>query len=316
MVQLWRADSSSEPVDAAIARLAASQYGVFAREQAFQLGATRSMVEHRLGTGRWECPSRNVYRLAGAAPSWRQTLMVACLAWGAGAFVSHGAGAALWVLASFEPRKVQLTVPPDRRRNGPGMIYRRSLRPDEVTTVAGIPVTTPARTLLDVAATAPRDAVEEALDDALRRRLVTIPRLRWRLASWGKRRSPGVTTLRELIGARDPTASPPQSVFETRLLRLMLRKGLPAPICQYQIEVDGRKIVLDFAFPDAKLAVEADGFRWHSSRLRWEHDRERLTRLSLLGWRIIHVTRSDLTTRPDAVIESISRALRGPTSAE
>jgi len=235
--------------------------------------------------------------------------MVACLAWGEGAAVSNSAAAALWGLASFDPGSVEITVPRDRRRTGPGVVYRSRLRPDEVATIDAIPVTTPARTLLDIASTAGRDAVEEALDDALRRRLVTRARLRWNLAIWEKSRSSGVAVLRALVEARDPIALPPQSVFETRLLRLIKANRLPAPICQYPLAVAGRRIALDFAYPDLKLAIEADGYRWHSSRLRWEHDRERSNLLTLSGWRVVHVTWSDLTSRPKTVVAAIKKAL-------
>jgi len=204
---------------------------------------------------------------------------------------------------------VQLTVPRNRRRQGPGRIHRRLLAPVEVSTVDVFPVTTSARTLLDIAATAPRDAVEEALDDALRRRLVTIPRMRWHLARWERSRLPGLIALRNLVGARDAATTPPQSVFETRLLRLLRRKGLPTPICQHPVRVDGRRFVLDFAYPELMLAIEADGRRWHSSRLSWERDRARLNELMLLGWRIVHVTWSDLTTGPEAVVDAVQRAV-------
>lgn len=69
--------------------------------------------------------------------------------------------------------------------------------------------------------------------------------------------------------------------------------------------------VVDFAFPASCLAIEADGYRWHSGRVHWEHDRERRNRLTLAGWRVIHVTWSDLSRRPEAVIETVRRALEG-----
>src|SRR6266542_4318667 len=100
MGRLERAGATKRSVDVLIARLAASQYGVFGREQAIRSGATKAMIQHRLETGRWERPERNVFRLAGTAPIWRQSLTIAHLAWGNGAVVSHAAVAALWPLAS------------------------------------------------------------------------------------------------------------------------------------------------------------------------------------------------------------------------
>lgn len=95
----------------------------------------------------------------------------------------------------------------------------------DVTIVDAIPVTTPARTLLDLAAVVEREALEEALDDALRRGLVSISRLRWRLEELGRR--PGAGTIRSLMAARGDKDAVPRSVLETRFLRLM-RRRLPA----------------------------------------------------------------------------------------
>ncbi len=237
--------------------------------------------------------------------------MVSCLAWGLGAVVSHRAAAALWRLLGFGHGPIELTVPRNRRRTAPGTVHQNSLPPEDVTTMEGIPVTTPARTLIDLASVAERDRVEEALDDALRRRLVSIPRLRWCLDRTARSGRPGVGVTRALIEARDPAASVPQSVFETRLLRLLKDAGLPRPELQHQVRDGGRLIaVVDFAYPEVRLAIEADGYRWHSGRARWEHDRARRNDLTLLGWRVIHVTWTDLTRRPQAVIDSIRNALR------
>jgi very-short-patch-repair endonuclease len=237
-------------------------------------------------------------------------MMAACLAWGEGAGISHPPAAALWRLAGFEQRAAELTVPPGRRRKGPGVVHRSLLLPVDVTRVDGIPVTTPARTLIDIASVCDEEVVEEALDDALRRGLVSIPRLRWRLDQMGRR--PGVVMMRALLDAR-AGSSVPQSVFETRLLRALRRAGLPEPVAQHEIRRGGRLVaVVDFAYPRERLAIEADGYRWHSGRAQWEHDRSRRNDLTLLGWRVVHVTWPDLSRREQAVIESVQEALSGP----
>lgn len=240
--------------------------------------------------------------------------MAACLAWGDGAVVSHRAAAALWRLAGFEPGPVELTVPRGRARNAPGLVHRNALLAPDAAALDGISVTTPARTLIDVASMAPRDAVEEALDDALRRGLVSIPRLRWRLDELGGGRR-GVGTMRGLILDRDPSARLPGSGFERRVLRMLRRCGFPEPALQHEVRRDGRLVaVVDFAYPELRLAIEADGYRWHSGRARWLHDRRRSNKLTLLGWRIIHVTWDDLTDGREAVIDSIRNAMATPNA--
>lgn len=165
-------------------------------------------------------------------------------------------------------------MPRRRDRKLPGIIHRpRSLPPVDVMTVDEIPVTTPARTLLDIAGVAQLDRVEEALDDALRRKLVSLSRLRWRLRKTGGMGTPGTAAMRALIDARANGLPVPQSVFETRLLRLLKEAGLPEPVLQHEIRDRGRLVaVVDFAFVDERVAIEADGYRWHSGRARFEHD--------------------------------------------
>lgn len=300
----------SERVDVRIARLAARQHGVFRREQAVALGATKHVIDGRLKQGRWERVAPAVYRVTGSADGWRQSLLVACFAWGAGAAASHRGGAPLWSLAGCAAGVVELTVPPNRNRAGPGLVHRGALPVADVTLVDAIPVTTPARTLIDLAAVVPADDLEEALDDALRRGLVSIRRMRWRLDELARRGRPGVTAIRRLLEARDPSMAIPESVLERRLLRTLRGSGLPAPVLQHEIRIGGRLIaIVDFAYPDVRLAIEADGFRWHAGRRRFDHDRERRNQLTLLGWRIIHVTWTDLVHRPATVTAAIATAL-------
>lgn len=293
-----------------VARLAASRHGIFSRAQVMNLGATKDVIRRRLAAGRWERLASDVFRLAGTPPSERQTLLVACLAWGDEAAASHRSAAPIWCLGGFQWGPVELTVPRARRRSCPGIVHRNLLPPVDVTVVDAIPVTTPTRTLIDLASVAPSDSVEEALDDALRRGIVSIARLRWRLGELARPGRPGIAAMRRLLDDRAPASPVPESAFERRLLRELRRAGLPDPVLQHEIRSRGRLVaVVDFAFPDARLAIEADGYRWHSGRTRWDQDRTRRNRLTLLGWRIIHVTWTELTRRPDAIVEAIASAL-------
>jgi very-short-patch-repair endonuclease len=298
-------------LDHRIGTLAARQYGVFGRDQVMSVGAGRGFIQHRLRSGRWERIAHNVFRVRGAPLAWRQSLLTACLSWGEGAAISHRAAAVFVGLAGFEKEIVEVTVPQHRRGRGPGIVHRNMLQSVDVITRERIPVTTAARTLIDVASIAPRDRVEEALDDALRRGMVSIARMRWRLAEvGGKGGRPGVTMMRALLDTRETTGVP-QSVFETRLLRTLQDAGLH-PVLQYPVR-DGAGLigVVDFAFPSERVAVEADGYRWHSARARWDHDLQRRNRMTALGWRVIHITWTALSERPQDVIDSVRRTLGG-----
>jgi very-short-patch-repair endonuclease len=304
-------DPKHLPLDVEISRIADAQYGVFSREQLRGLGVTNRMIYRRLASGRWERLNPNVFRVGGAPASWQQSLRAATLGWGDGSVISHRSAASIWRVAGFEPGLVELTVPRHRRRAIPGIVHRNVLFEADVTIHEGIPITTPARTLIDLASVCPTHQVEEALDDVLRRKMISIPRIRWRLAEIeGDGGRPGVSLLRSLIDAR-AEGIVSQSVLETRLLRVMVRAGLPKPVSQYRIRDGGEQVaIVDFAFPTEKVAVEADGYRWHSGRIKWQADLKRRNRISSLGWCVIHATWDDLMDRPDQVIDSIKRALR------
>jgi len=274
-----------------------------------EIGLTEAMIHRRLASGRWDRLYPGVYRLAGAQPTWRQRLLAVCFAGGPGSVASHRSAAALWKLRGFEKGTLELIVPRDRRGNLPGIVHRPlRLPPVDVTMVDAIPSTTPARTLLDVAGVVPTEVVEEALDDALRRKLVSLSRLRWRLREIARMGTPGAHTMTALLEARAGATAVPQSVFETKLLRAMKSAGLPQPVLQHEIRERGRLIaVVDFAFPDARLAIEAEGYRWHSGRRRFEHDLARRNALTALGWRVIHATWRDLND-PCALIRTVEAA--------
>jgi len=269
-------------------------------------GFSRKTIDRRLAAGAWERLYPGVYRLAGVPATWRQALFAACLAWGLGAVVSHRAAAALWGFLGFEP-PIELSVPRQRRRAHTHLVHRPMSLPDvDVITVDAIPVTTPARTLIDIAGCVDADVLEEALDDALRRRLVSVARLRWRLRDLGPAGRRGARVLGDLLDARAGVARVPESGFETRLLRVLRAAGLPTPVVQHRIGA----YRVDFAYPYARVAIEADGFRWHSTRLQWDRDRTRRNALTTMGWTVIHVTWVQLRDRPADVIEAV-RALTG-----
>ncbi len=280
--------------------------------QARQLGASDGMMHRRIATGSWERVHKSVYRLAGSSETWRQALIAACLAWGPGAVASHRAAAALWAFPGFPAGPIELIVPRGRDRKRPGTVHRPlSLPPGDVTTRDAIPVTTPTRTLLDVAAAADARTVEEALDDALRRGLVSLKRMRWQLGQAPRNGRAGAALLRSLVETRADGLPVPQSVLETRVLRALQSVGLPDPIRQHRIRDGGRLVaVVDFAYPERRIAIEAEGFRWHGGRLRWTRDLARRNELTSLGWLVIHVTWSDIVEGPDAALRAIARAMR------
>ncbi len=297
-------------LEVAISRLAARQHGVVTRTQALELGLTSSMVSRRVAEGHWERLYPGVYRLPGARPTWRAALLAACFAWGPDATASHASAAALRNLVGFVPGAMEITVPYGRDRGAPGVVHRTELAGVDVEVVDAIPATTVARTLLDVAGSYAEDVVEAALDDALYRGLVSRARLRWRLDQLAANGRAGVAVLRDLLKAREGMVSVPQSLFETRLLRLLKANGFPLPEVQHPIKDHGRFIArVDFAYPNAQLVIEADGRTSHSGRADFERDRQRSNALVALGWRILRITWEALTRAPATVLQMIGTAL-------
>ena len=115
--------------------------------------------------------------------------------------------------------------------------------------------------------------------------------------------------MRALIDARIGTRVP-DTVFETRMLREINRAGLPRPEVQYRVRDGDRTIaVVDFAYPEQLVAIETDGYRWHSGKARWQKDLRRRNRLAVVSWRVLHVTWDELRDDPASVTDAIRRTL-------
>jgi very-short-patch-repair endonuclease len=153
--------------------------------------------------------------------------------------------------------------------------------------------------------------VEEALDDALARKLTTVVKLNWFLSRSGGRGSPGSGVLKRLIGFRGRRDEVPQSVMETRMDRLIRRSRLPTPARQLSVTDERGADVgrLDFAYPDQRLGIECHGYRWHSGRRKWHHDLSRSNELTRLGWRILYFTWAQIQDEPEQVIDRIRSEL-------
>jgi very-short-patch-repair endonuclease len=284
------------PVDRALAALAAGQYGVVTRAQTLALGLTRHGVAHRVGAGRLHAAHRGVYAVGHPALSPHGRRLAAVLACGDGAWLSHRSAAVLYGLLPDVAGPLHVTVPV-RRRAPTGVVLHRSrdapgLRRER------IPVTTPARTILDLAATGPEHELARAVEEARLRRLVTDGQLE-RLA--GHRR--GARALRELL---DGEPSLTRSEAERVLLALVHRAGLPRP--QTNVRVGRHEV--DALWPAERLVVEVDGFAFHSSREAFERDRARDGDLQAQGLRVLRVTWRRLTERPEAVAALLGAALR------
>ena len=177
--------------------------------------------------------------------------------------VSHASAAALWELPGFIREPLELSTPRPKKPLPPVVVHRASVDlGDHTTTVGPVRVTNVGRTLVDIAGSVTPDLLERCLEDAVRRRLTSLSHLRWLLRDRKGKGAKGIANLRRLVQA-DPV-SVTGSDFEVRLLQALRRASLPAPVRQHEI-FDGSDFVarVDFAYPHAKVAIEADGYRFH-----------------------------------------------------
>ncbi|MCZ7527271.1 MAG: DUF559 domain-containing protein [Acidimicrobiia bacterium] len=297
----------------ALLTTASTQLGLFTRAQALGAGFSASAVDRRLGEGHWEPVLPGVYRQAGGLTSRRQLLLAAVLWAGPDAVASHATAGHLWGLDGCrDDGPVELSASRTRGLSAEGLSVHRPVRldPADVTVTEGIPVTTVARTLLDLGGVVSSYWLEAALEDALRRGLVTIAELVARVDDLGVRGRPGVAAVRRVIEERGD-AAPLESALEVRVWRLLRLSGLPLPRRQYPVEAGGASYRLDFAWPHERVAVEADGYAVHGGREAFQSDRVRLTALAGAGWRVLHVTWEDCSRRPEPFLRDLRRALAG-----
>src|SRR4051794_27827409 len=159
--------------DRVAARFAVHQRGLLTRPQAQEAGFSDDAIRHRSDTGRWGVMHPGVYRIAGSESSWEQALLAAVLAAGDDAVASHRAAAVMWGIEGIE-RVIELTVPLARRPRVKGAVIHRTdgLLLPERTKLQHIPLTSPARTVFDIATVVRRGTLDRVIEDVLSRRLL------------------------------------------------------------------------------------------------------------------------------------------------
>jgi hypothetical protein len=293
--------------------VARTQHGLVARAHVLALGGSDGLIRHRLDRGRWERVHPNVYRIAGAPRTREQALLAAVMAAGDRSAVSHRAAAALWRLPYVGGGAVEVVVPRPRHPRLAGVVVHqaRVIEPADLDVVDDIWVTSPARTLVDVAGVVSRARLALALDDALARRLTTLDAVAGTVERLGAGGRAGGRVVRRLLAERDPAQAPPDSVLEGRLLALLRRAGLEAPACQYPVWHEGRVVAsIDVAYPHLLVGIEAYGWGAHGGREAFEADRRRSNVLASLGWVLLRVTWRQVVHQPEAVVAMVRAALR------
>jgi very-short-patch-repair endonuclease len=272
-----------------IPRLADAQHGVVSRSQLLHAGFTSEDIDRRLRAGRLHRIHRGVYAVGHRVLTREGRWMAAVLACGRGAALSHATAAAAWDLRRNDGL-IHVTVRGSRKAPRGVKLHRSPmLTPDETTTVRGIPVTGPARTIIDLARTLTADDLEPIVDLADERGLVDFQALR----------SAKPASLKAVLLNYAP--APTRSELERRFLRLCRRHRITTPETNALIH----GYLVDFVWRDRGLIVEVDGYRYHRAPSRFERDRERDVELAMKGWRTLRFTWRQVMTRGEWVAAAI-----------
>ena len=301
-----------ERKDRAIAELAKKSWGVFTSEHVAGLGFDDHHREFRVRTGRWELLHPTVYRIAGHPDTWHGRLLAACWATTGLVAASHRSAGALFDLPGGSRESLEITCLRWKRGFVTGLVVHETklLDADDVTTLAGIPVTTIEQTLLGLAAVLTPPAAEIALDRALHRKLTTRARLDDFVRRKGARGRNGIGVLRELLRTNDPLAGVPESVMETKLKQLLRRHDLPMPEFQYEIHHGGRFVArVDAAYPELRIAIEYDSFEHHTGKQAIVRDNDRRNILRRIGWHMVTFTAADVQRDGGHAIEALTAAM-------
>lgn len=305
---VYRGQTRARSVELQISGLAGRQYGVVSRTQLLDLGIGAAAIERRLSAARLHRLHPGVYAVGHRSVSREGLWLAAVLRGGRGTVLSHRSAAALWGIGrGAAGNQIEITSP---RRTGSCPAIRRHYArhgPGETTVRKRIPVTSLARTLLDLAALFSVEGLEAATREAeylhrfQPRSLVTL------LEQHSGQR--GTRTLRECLrslesGPRGRT----RSRLEVRFAALLARTDLPRPELNAPLDLGGRLVEADCLWRHQRTIVELDGGRAHRTRSAFEADRERDRRLQAAGWKVIRVTWRQLD-EPETVLRDLRQVL-------
>lgn len=296
-------DQTLQSSAAAVWALAKLQHGVVTRAQLLGLGFSHVAIKHRIRSGRLHPVQRGVYAVGRRDLPRHGIWMAAVLSCGPEAVASDGTAATLWRICAEPPGEVHVSIPTGEVRRRPGIVvHRRALAGRYVTRRHGIPVTTPVRTLVDMAAVLSRAQLETAINEADKRDLVTpdavlseLPRLAGR---------PGVAALRDTLDRA--TFSLTDSQLERRFLPIARSAGLPRPRTGRRLH--GFKV--DFYWPELGLVVETDGLRYHRTPSQQARDRLRDQAHTAAGLTPLRFTHAQVAYEPDHVRATLSAVAR------
>jgi len=286
--------------------VAAQQNGVVTATEACRYGVSPRQVQHRVRTGKWLRLHPRVYYTLPGEPSAAARIRGA-VAWaGQDAVVSGLSAAFWWELIDWTPAATEVTVPCNRSgRCPPTVLVRRAeLDPADRALLRGLPITVLPTTVLAAAVLLGTAEGSRLWDRSLQRRVRFADLHEAHCRSIGRWGTPAAGQL--LTVAADRAASHAERVT----VRLLRQAGITGWLLNSPVRAGDREYIVDVVFPAARVAVEIDGWAWHSGVERFRSDRRRQNALVLAGWTVLRFTWDDLVSRPGRVVAEIRRAVR------
>jgi very-short-patch-repair endonuclease len=292
-------------VEEKLALMASLRHGVVTRVQLLEAGLTSKEIAARVRSGALLREHRGVYRVGHRAPSVEATYLAAVLAAGEGAVLSGRAAAYLWGLIKGSPPPAVVITTTERRIQGVRTHRSRRLDPADVTIFNAIPVTTVPRTLVELAAELSADALARACHEAGVRYGVTPKAVEAALER--RPNSPGARNLRRIMQGEVRVTL---SKLEARFLKHIRAEKLPLPITNRP--AGGHRV--DCRWPEHRLTVELDSYRFHNTRHSWEQDRRREREARARGDDFRRYTYGDVMEHPGPMLRELRSFFEAPTA--
>jgi hypothetical protein len=298
-------EGATSAVDHAIAMLAWRQWGVVTRPQLRALGLSDDEIDYRIAVGRLRLIHRGVYAVGHHRIQPEGICLAAVYAGAAGAVLSHRSAARLWGLIPWDG-VIEVTAPRRKRPRNGIHYFQASVDAADRTEHRAIPVTTVARTLLDLGAV-DASRIPKALEQADVLRLLDVSELQLLVDRHPRR--PGTSAIRSALRAMVDWRGITRSELEERFRAVVADAGLPEPAMNCVVDLGSMTIEADAVWHEARLIVELDGYAYHRTAAAFERDRQRDRAAVAAGWRVIRITWRQLADDPEAVVRDLASAL-------
>lgn len=292
--------------------IVASQHGVISRAQLREIGMSEGAIRHAIDKGLLHPVFRGVYAFGRVQIGQHGRRFAAVLACGKQAVISHRSAAAMLGLLDRAPAVVDITSPTQRGRRIDGVrCHQALLRIGETGTVDGIPCTSPARTLVDCAGEVGVRTLRSMFERAAAKKMLDLDAIETSMRP-GRRGMPALRALIEEWRLAAPIAQTARlkSPLEAKVLPLVVRRGMPAPLCNAPVRLaGGQRIEVDLLWPEQRFVLEADSRGFHATDYASERDRWRDRELLRAGYSWLRVTRLQAESEPDEVADAVFQRL-------